>query len=113
MAGRTSGNGLRRRRCRSGLQGGRSFRLGLGLGNGVGRLPGRLPGRNPGPGVEEARRNNGLGGVSDNGRRRHAPVKHPLSLGQDALRSVVGVTGVGLVAAVTCGTMLVPQSCSS
>lgn len=85
MAGRTGGGGgsglRRRRRRRGGLRGGRSFGVGLGLGNGLGRPPGF----DRAPGVEEAGRSNGLGGVTDNGRRRLDNLKHPLGLGQDAL----------------------------
>lgn len=111
VAGRTGGGGgLRRRRRWGGFRGGRSFGVGLGLGSGLGRHPVR----DCGPGVEEASSSNSLGVATDNCRRcPHDRVKHPLSLGQDTLRGVVGVARVGVVAAVACGILLAPLSCSS
>jgi hypothetical protein len=81
----------------------------LGLRNGVGRHPVR----DRGPGVADASRSNGLGDVADNCCCRHGRLIYPLSLGQDTLRNVVGVARVGVVAAVACGILSVPPSCSS
>jgi hypothetical protein len=91
--GGEAGTSLRRRRRRGGLRSGGLRGGGSFLG--VGSALERRPGRDRGPGIEEPGGSNGLGGAIDNGRRRLDVLKHPLRLGQDALRDVVGVAGVG------------------
>ena len=70
-------------------------------GRSLGRRRGwRHPGPDGGPGVVDGGGGDGLGGAADDSRCRHDLVKHSLRLGQDALRDVVRIAGVGAVAAV-------------